>query len=173
VEAIKSMWRSWIDTHQPELKQIKPTAEGISFKSESCSDVVDSSTMERRLKAIAGDLATNCGLHAYGPVAADSANRCIRKSFARREAFYASYYLGGNALWSSEAGIAGDDKGNVFVLSFDDAGARRAGLGENVEILDNGDTVVVQCPKPIRFRDSFSRNLTCISQRGNLDLSPH
>jgi hypothetical protein len=171
-ETVKSMWRSWIDTHQAELKQMKPTAEGVSFNSESCSDVVDSSTLERRLKAIAGELAVNCGAYAYGSEAADRANRCIRKSFARREAFYASYYLGGNALWSSEAGMAGDDKGNVFVLSFDDAGAPLAGLGENVEILDNGDTVVVQCPKPIRFSESFSGNFSCISRRGNLQLSP-
>jgi hypothetical protein len=171
-ERIKAMWRAWIDGHQAELKQMRPTAEGISFDPTSCADVVDSSTVERRLKSIAGDRAVACGSRAYGSEAAMTANKCIRKTFARRKAFYASYFLGGNALWSSEAGIAGDGKANVFLLSYDDAGASHAGLNDDVEILDNGNTVVVPCPKPIRFREAFSRNLTCITQPGNLPLSP-
>ncbi len=171
-ERMKSLWRSWIDTHQADLMQMKPTAEGISFDSESCSGVADLSTLERRLRAIAGDRTLVCGWDAPGSEAAATANRCIRKAFARAKPFYAWYSLGGNALWSSAAGIAGDGKGNVFVLSFDDAGASHAGLGDNVEILDNGDTVVVPCPKPIRFRESFSRNLTCLTGPGNIQLSP-
>jgi len=149
-----------------------PTAEGISFDAASCSEVSDSSALERRLKAIAGDRAVVCGSEAYGTEAAMTANRCVKKALARGKAFYASYFLGGNALWSSEAGIAGDGHRNVFVLSFDDAGAPRAGLGDNIEVLDNGDTVVMSCPKPIRLRESYSRNLTCMSRPGNLRLSP-
>lgn len=172
MESVKSMWKLWIDTHQADLRQMKPSAEGISFDSEACSDVADSSAVERRLKRIAGDRAIVCGLEAYGREAATIASRCVKKSFARRKAFYASYFLGGNALWSSIAGIAGDGKGIVFVLSYDDAGAPRAGLGENAEVFDNGNTLVEQCPKPIKYRESFGRNLTCISQSGSLRLSP-
>jgi hypothetical protein len=168
-EMIKSMWRSWIDAHQAELRQMKPTAEGISFDSESCTEVADLSTLEHRLKAIAGDRALVCGSDRFR---GDWDHECIRKAFASLRPFYAWYFLGGNALWSSAAGIAGDGNGNVFVLSFDDAGASHSGLGDDAEILDNGDTVVVRCPKPIRFREALSRNLTCMTQPGNIPLSP-
>jgi hypothetical protein len=171
-EKIKSMWRSWIDAHQAELRQIKPTAEGIGFDSESCSEVADLSSLEHRLKAMAGDRALVCGANRSGAEATGITNQCIRKAFASARPFYAWYFLGGNSLWSSAVGIAGDAEGNVFVFSYDDAGASHSGLGDEAEILDNGNTVAVRCPKPIRFREAFSRNLTCITQRGNIPLSP-
>lgn len=171
-EKIKSIWRSWIDGHQAGLSQMKPTAEGISFDSGSCTDVADLSVVERRLSALAGDGALVCGSDTRGSEAAEAANHCIRKAFATRKQFYAWYFLGGNSLWSSAVGIAGDGKGNVFLLSFDDAGASHSGLGDDAEILDNGGTVVVRCPRPIKFREAFARNLTCITNPGNIPLSP-
>ncbi len=172
MEVTKSMWRSWIDTHQAELNQMQPTAEGISFDAASCADVADSSVLERRLKAIAGVGAIACGFDTYGTEARAATNRCIKKAFSHAKRFYASFVLGGNVLWNPRAGIAGDNKGNVFVLSFDDSGASHTGLADNVEILDNGDTVVAQCPNPIKFQESYSGNLTCIRRPGNLQLGP-
>lgn len=37
--ALKDQWRTWIDTHQVELRDLRPTAEGISFDSGFCSKV--------------------------------------------------------------------------------------------------------------------------------------
>jgi hypothetical protein len=171
-ESLKSMWRSWIDTHQAELKQMQPTASGISFDAASCSQVADSSALERRLNATAGVGAIACGSDTYGTEARAAANRCIKKAFAHAKPFYASFVLGGNVLWNPRAGVAGDGVGNVFVLLFDDSGASHSELGDNVEIFDNGDTVVAPCPKPIKFQESYSGNLTCIRRRGNLELGP-
>jgi hypothetical protein len=36
---IKARWRSWIDTHQSELKKLKPTPRGVIFDSGRCSGV--------------------------------------------------------------------------------------------------------------------------------------
>lgn len=153
---------------------MKPTSDGVGFGAEFCTGIANRSTAERRLKAIGGQAATACGPVLYSDKAITvTTNKCVKHAFAHRKGFYAWYELGGGVVYETVVGIAGDGKGNVFVLSFDDAGASRAGLGEDVEVLDNGDTVLVRCPKPIRFREGYSRNLTCITQAGNLRLSPH
>jgi len=61
LENVKSLWRSWIDTHQAELQQMKPTSEGISFDANSCSGIADISALQRRLKAIGGPGGLGCG----------------------------------------------------------------------------------------------------------------
>jgi hypothetical protein len=172
VERVKSLWRSWIASHQTELAQMKPTTDGISFDSESCSAVADLSTLERRLKALAGDHALLCGPATWDTGSTKLVNKCVRRALGKGKSVYAWYVLGGSVVWNTAVGIAGDGKGNVFVVSFDDAGASAKGLGDRVERLDDGHSVVVTCPKPIKLREAFSGNLTCITQAGNLRLSP-
>jgi hypothetical protein len=173
MERIKSMWRSWIDSHPPELMQMKPTAEGVSFNSDACAGVSDLSTLERRLKEIAGDQALVCEPDPYDSShSTEATNKCVKKAFASGKAFYTWYVLGGSMVWNVAVAVAGDGTGNVYVVSFDDAGARRAGLGKEVQVFDAGATVVVKCPKPIKFREAFSGNLTCIDTKGSISLSP-
>ncbi len=38
-EEIKAQWRTWIDTHQNELKKLRPTADGINFDLARCSQL--------------------------------------------------------------------------------------------------------------------------------------
>jgi hypothetical protein len=170
-ETVKSMWKSWIDNHQAELRQMKPTTEGISFSSESCSAVADLSTLERRLRAIAGEQALVCGPATPDSHSTKLVNKCAWQALVDEKAFYAWYVLGGSVVWNTAVAIAEDAEGNVFVVSFDDAGASVKGLTGRVERLDNGDSVVVTCPKPIKLRESFTGSLTCVTQAGSLRLS--
>ena len=171
-ERVKSLWRLWIDTHQAELQQMKPTSEGIGFDADSCSGIVDISSLQRRLEAIAGPGGLVCGPASYDSDATLKTKKCVKRAFGSGKGFYAWYVLGGGVVYETAIGVAGDAKGNVFMLSFDDAGASHAGLGDDVEVVDNGNTVVARCPKPIRFGEGYSRNLTCITQAGNIRLSP-
>ena len=36
-EELKAKWRAWIDGHQQDLQQLKPTAQGVSFNPADCS----------------------------------------------------------------------------------------------------------------------------------------
>jgi hypothetical protein len=40
-DGIKAQWRTWIDTHQNELKKLRPTTDGISFDLGRCSQLGD------------------------------------------------------------------------------------------------------------------------------------
>lgn len=153
--------------------QLKPTSEGISFDPNDCSDVPDLNTLEHRLKAIAGDRALTCGPASYDSGSTAATNKCVRRAFVEKKAFSAYYVLGGSHVWNVAVGIAGNSSGDLFVITFDDAGPNRAGLGNDIEVLDGGASVVARCPLPIRFGEAFSRNLTCITQSGSLLLSPH
>lgn len=168
----KSEWRSWIDSHQSELMRMKPTSSGVNFGPGACSGISDLSTFENRLKAIAGDKALAGDPDTYDSGLTDATNRCVKKAVRWRHAFSAYYVLGGSRVWNVAVGIAGDGKGNVFMLSFDDTGASRAGLGDDFRTFDNGATVVVSCPQPIKLRKVAWAYLTCITSPGNLQLSP-
>jgi hypothetical protein len=169
----KAKWRSWIDDHHDLLLQMRPTAEEVSFQAEACTDVADISTLERRLKTIAGEHAHVCGPQNYDDNSREATNRCVRKAVAEGKTFYSWQVLQGSVVWNVAAGIAGDGQGNVFMILFDDSGASRAGLGNDVEVLDNGASVVARCPHPIKLRKAISGNLTCITRPGSLLLSPH
>ncbi|MGA2745077.1 MAG: hypothetical protein ABSE44_10335 [Candidatus Sulfotelmatobacter sp.] len=163
----KARWRTWIDSHQSELQKLKPTAEGISFEQHSCSDIYDPDAMKRRLQALSEHGGIDCQASAAGD--ADTVSNCIRTSFAKRRAFYVRQDLYGNV----EVGLAGDSKGNVYAVAYDDAGVSTTGLGKEIELFDNKHTIVVPCPKPIHFRPSISWNgLTCLAQGDNRLLSP-
>lgn len=172
LERVKSLWRSWIDSHQAELMQMKPTPQAVSFDLNACSAVPDLTTLQRRLRVLAGDSAVACGHSRNYSSEIEETNKCVMKAFHARKAFYASYSLGGDVVWNVAAAIAGDRNGRVFVVSFDDAGANREGLGSNFEVFDNNATVAAPCPKPIRFKKAYVGNLTCLTEPGNLDLSP-
>jgi hypothetical protein len=167
----KSRWRAWIDSHESELRQLKPTAEGINFDQHFCSDVYDPTAMNRRLQAIGGQGAIDCNRAPNGG-SLSGISSCIKASFARKRAFYVRQDLGG--VDSGVAvGLAGDDRGNVFAVAYDDAGVSTTALGDKAELFDNNHTVVVPCPKPIHFRPSQSWNgLTCVANPGNDLLSP-
>jgi len=169
---VKSQWRSWIDSHRADLMQLKPTSEGIDFNAIDCSDVPDLSTLEHRLKAIAGDHAVTCGPDLYDTGLTVATNKCIRKAIAKKEAFSAYYVLAGSYVWDVAVGIAGNTKGDLFVLTFDDAGPNRAGLGHDIQVLDSGATIVVSCPHPTKLEEAFSGNLTCLTNKGSPLLSP-
>ncbi len=167
----KSRWREWIDSHQSELQQLKPTAEGISFDPHSCSNIYDPTAMNRRLQTISGAGGVDCRAPAAGDAGAVS--NCIRTSFAKKRPFYVRQDLYGTDSGVA-VGLAGDGKGNAYAVAYDDTGVSTTGLGEKVELFDNKHTAVVSCPKPIRFRLSMSWNgLTCLTKKGNLLLSPH
>lgn len=37
VEELKARWKAWIDTHQLEIRKLKPSAKGVHFEAEYCS----------------------------------------------------------------------------------------------------------------------------------------
>jgi len=166
---IKSKWRIWIDSNQSELQKLKPTAEGIVFDPGYCSEFT-TPAIDRRLRAIAGQGAINCGRVQVGGTAA-KANDCAKKAFSDKKAFYVQYDV--HELDEDiSTGIGSDGQGNVFVAGFDDAGVSASRLGDQAEVLDEGRTVIVPCPTPIRFQPSVSNGLTCLVRHGNMLLSP-
>ncbi len=173
----KLKWKAWIDAHQSELQKFKPTAAGIRFDPASCSKFHDVSAVERRVHAIAGEHAVPCGPARYAVDTVPSPmNKCILEAFADKKPFYA-WYEGSYALSTDRndvaGGLASTGRGDVFTVWFDDEGASLEGWGANPQVFDDGDTIVVECPKPIKFREAAAGNLTCVSQAGNPRLSPH
>jgi hypothetical protein len=36
---LRAKWRAWIDSHQTEIQKLKPTAEGVSFRADACTQI--------------------------------------------------------------------------------------------------------------------------------------
>lgn len=172
LQEIKSQWRLWIDSHQAELMKFRPTSDGIDFNTIDCSDVPDLSSLDHRLKAIAGEHALTCGPDLYDTGVTAATNKRIRKAVANKKAFSAYYVLGGGHVSDVAVGVAGNSNGDFFVVTFDDAGPNHAGLGNDIQVLDNGATVVIPCPHPLKLKEAFSGNLTCLTNKDSLLLSP-
>jgi hypothetical protein len=166
----KKRWATWIGDHEEQLGKIAPTAEEIVFDSSYCSDFTNTAAMDRRLRMISGDGADNCGSAGVG-VNAAKVDSCVRREFGGRKAFVVRYDV--HDVDEDEAvGLASDGRGSLYAIAFDDAGVSTLGLGDKAELFDGRHVVVVPCPKPIQFRQSVSKGLTCLTQRGNRLLSP-
>jgi hypothetical protein len=166
----KKKWSTWIDEHKAGLQKLMPTAEGIVFDSNYCSDFTNATAMDRRLRTITGEGATNCG-HVEGDTKSGAADKCVRNTFTRGKPFMVRYEVY-QADEDISVGVASDGQGGVYAVAFDDAGVSTRGLGDKVELFDDRHTVVVPCPKPVVFRQSVAKGLTCLSQSGNSLLSP-
>jgi len=166
----KRKWASWIDEHKGELQKLEPTAEGIVFDSGYCSDFTNAAAMDRRLRTIAGDAATNCG-HVEAGSSSSAADKCVRNAFTTKKTFMARYEVH-EADEDVSVGVASNGQGGVYAVAFDDAGVSTRALGDKAELFDDRHTVVVPCPTPVEFRQSVSKGLTCLIQKGNALLSP-
>jgi hypothetical protein len=166
----KTKWATWIDEHRLELQKLKPTAEGIVFDLSYCSDFTNAAAMDRRLRTISGEGATNCG-DVEANTSSSAVDKCVKNAFATKKTFMARYE-GHEAREDVSIGVASDGQGEVYAIAFDDAGVSTRGLGDKAELFDDRHTVVVPCPKPIQFRQSLSKGLTCFNQKGNRLLSP-
>ena len=82
LENVKFPWRSWIDTHQAELQQMKPTSEGISFDPNSYSGIADISALQRRLKAVGAPEASGVARLTYDSDVAFETNKYVRRAFS-------------------------------------------------------------------------------------------
>ena len=167
---IKIRWAAWIDEHKEELQELKPTTEGIIFDSSYCSDFTYASALDRRLHTIAGTGATNCG-DVEAETNSSAVDKCVRNAVTTKKAFIARFDVH-DSDHDIAVGLASAGQGDVYGLAFDDAGVSALGLGDNAELFDDRHTVVVPCPKPIQFRQSVFKGLTCVNQKGNRLLSP-
>jgi len=174
-EDFKSMWATWIDSHQSELQKLKPTAEGIVFDSTYCSELLNGVAMDSRLKTISGQGAFDCGRVKYREDA-HKADKCVREKLAAKEAFFVRYdahrSYDADEIDDLAIGLATDGQHGLYAVGFDDAGVNTTSLGDKAELFDGAHTVVVLCPIPIKLGTTFSKGLTCLRQTGNLLLSP-
>jgi hypothetical protein len=169
--AFKAKWREWIDSHNSELQQLSPTTEGIRLDQHACSEIYDPTAMKRRLQIISGQGAIDCNRESGGG-GPSAMSRCIKSSFKNKRAFHVEQDLDG--IDSGLAvGLAANAEGDTYMVGYDDAGVNTTGLGNHAEVFDNGHIVVVLCPRPTEFRPAENwTGLTCLTQRGNLLLSP-
>jgi hypothetical protein len=123
--------------------------------------------LDHRLYLIAGEGASNCGIVPVKQSPRD-ANRCVRKALSAKKAFYVRYDL--PSMDSSVgAGLAGNTDGDVFLVEFDTLGFTPGMQKSNEKLLDDGHSIVEECPKPIRLREPgfLGRGLTCLRPSKN------
>lgn len=129
--------------------------------------------LDRRLQSIAGDNARNCGTVTLEG-SAKKANQCVRRAYSAKKAFYVRYDLASSDSVSG-AGLAGNGI-DVYLVVFDTARFTPGMTRGSEQLLDEGQSIVTPCPKPIRFRTpfSFGRGLTCLSpnQKNPRIMSP-
>jgi hypothetical protein len=132
----------------------------LSFASDTTKSVSES-----RLQSIAGNDAENCG-HVHFGTDSKKADRCVRKSFAKKRGFYVRYDQRGRDS-VVEHGLAGNRNGEVYFLFFDSLGYGLDTPKSDEQFLDDNHSVVKACPKPIHFRRDKTANssgLTCLSR---------
>lgn len=167
---VKMRWITWIDQHEDEIRKLKPSAEGVVFESSYCSDYGISTAMDERLRALAGEGATDCGRVEVNE-SAETSDKCVKKEFGSKKPFLVRYDV--HEIDEEVAvGLAADQDSTMYAIAFDDVGVSTYKLGEKSEVMDGGRGVVVTCPKPTSLKQSVSRGLTCLSVSGNSLLSP-
>ena len=117
---------------------------------------------DRRLQIIAGDGAVNCG-HVTVQENTRKANKCVRMASSAKKAFYVRYDLHGTDSLIG-AGLAGSGI-DVYLVEFDSTGWTPGLTKSGERLMDDGQSIVKPCTKPIRLRSAASpgRGLTCLS----------
>jgi hypothetical protein len=103
-----------------------------------------------RLKTLAagnGGEVIDCGKLATSGKT-DGMSGCAKQAFKDGKPFYFRYYWRGVDSFGY-SGLAGDANGNVFEVVYDSAGWPKLGAPNDLQLLDDGHTVVEPCPKPI------------------------
>jgi hypothetical protein len=109
----------------------------------------------------------------------DSPSECALRTFAARKAFCVRFYHDHyNSIRFQ--GFAGDRKGNLYEVDYDDLGWNGALLPKETQLLDGGLTVVMACPKPSALIKTFDGKLACSGRAAgqnsrvieNRELSP-
>ena len=167
---IRAKWADWIDQREDEIRKIQPNADGISFESSYCSHYDVFAALDRRLRTLSGEGATNCG-NVEVEVSAVNADKCVKSELHSKSAFFVRYDVH-DADEQVAVGLAAAPDGTLYAIAYDDVGVSTIGLADKAEVTDGGYGVVVRCPRPISLRPSISKGLTCINREGNPLLSP-
>lgn len=167
---IRAKWADWIDGHEGDLHKFKPSADNISFESSYCSDYDISAAIDRTLRMLSGEDATNCGRVEQNANPA-SADKCVKARFTSRTPFFVRYDVR-DVDEDVAVGLASGHDGIAYAVAFDDVGVSTSKLGDQAEVTGGGNGVVVPCPRGNNLKQSVSKGLTCLSVKGNSLLSP-
>jgi CTP:molybdopterin cytidylyltransferase MocA len=114
-----------------------------------------------RLKSIAGQGATDCGI-----VSSSNSNvvvaDCGIKAFQNKKPFSLGYSTSYGKALDFAYGVAGDANGNVSIVTY---GIRRfpaVAPNKHTQLADDNHTRVTECVKPIRLDKTGRGELTCI-----------
>lgn len=115
-----------------------------------------------RLRQLAGEGAINCG---HVPVEDDPKKEtsCALRAFKHGKSFLVSYAEKGVDAELSD-GIAMDPSGNAYGVIFDSIGLQSDRLPKAATMPDGDHTVVLACPKPLKFKVNKKGRITCFSK---------
>lgn len=123
--------------------------------------------LDNRLRVIAGPGARDCGqlpLRSNSKVPAN----CARNAIKARQPFYVRFDESGTDSDIASA-MAGDARGNVFLVDFDSMGIDSDWLPLGATMPDGFHTKVIPCSQPVKVRVTRSHELTCFADGRWLD----
>lgn len=117
--------------------------------------------LDNRLRVIAGPGARDCGRLPLRSNDKGPAN-CARNAIKARQAFYVRFDESGTDPDIASA-MAGDARGNVFLIDFDSMGIDSDWLPSGATMPDGFHTKVIPCSQPVKVRMTRARELACFA----------
>lgn len=121
-----------------------------------------SEILDRRLEVLSGADAVNCGQVKVNENPR-APNHCALEAAKHHRAFHVRYDSVGIDSEIAD-GIAMDSSGNAFGVLFDSMELESTGLPKGATMPDGSHTVVLACPKPLKFRVNKQGRITCFSK---------
>jgi len=117
--------------------------------------------LDKRLRVIAGLGARDCGRLPLRSNSKLPAN-CARDAIKARKPFYVRFDEAGLDSTIASA-MAGDTRGNVFLIAFDSLGMDSDSLPAGATMPDGFHTLVIPCSQPVRVRVTRAEELACFA----------
>ncbi len=92
----------------------------------------------------------------------DSVSACGEKALQERRPFFLGYYSRNGDVVDFAYGVAGDAAGNVFAVIFEPPGFPGVAPDRHTQVLDDNQTRVTECTKPVAFTRTKQGMLACI-----------
>lgn len=112
-----------------------------------------------RLRAIAGEKATDCGTTSSSKPD-DAVAACGLKAFQDNNAFFLGYY---DEILDFTYGLAGDSDSNIFAVNYESRRFPSVAPNRHTQLMDDDHSRITECTKPVKLDRTNRGLLACIT----------